>query len=97
MDGSANRKCHAPLHVGKAFSKSITVWWAILVMDRDPDVLEFYDQPHNFKLRYVAKSGKMQDHYYTPDFLVLRKTFVCFGEPRPKRYVVGEPPIEHDI
>ena len=49
--------------------------WAILVMDRDPDVLEFFDQPHAFKLRYLAKSGKkMQGHYYTPDFLVLRKT-----------------------
>src|SRR6266700_2102574 len=55
--------------------------WAILVMDRDPDVLEFFDQPHTFKLRYLGKSGKkMQGHYYTPDFLVLRKTSVCFEE-----------------
>jgi len=55
--------------------------WAILVMDRDPEVLEFFDQPHIFKLRYLAKSGKkMQGHYYTPDFLVLRKTSVAFEE-----------------
>jgi putative transposase len=32
--------------------------WAILVMDHDPDVLEFFDQPHTFKLRYLGKSGK---------------------------------------
>jgi len=53
--------------------------WAILVMDRDPDVLEFYDQPHTFKLRYLRKSGKqMQSHSYTPDFLVLRRNAVAF-------------------
>jgi hypothetical protein len=55
--------------------------WAILVMDRDPDVLEFYDQPHTFKLRYLRKSGKqMQSHSYTPDFLVLRRNAVAFEE-----------------
>ena len=55
--------------------------WAILVMDRDPDVLEFYDQPHTFRLRYLRKSGKqMQSHSYTPDFLVLRRNAVAFEE-----------------
>src|SRR6266702_395768 len=55
--------------------------WAILVMDRDPDVLEVYDQPHTFKLRYLRKSGKqMQSHSYTPDFLVLRRNAVAFEE-----------------
>jgi putative transposase len=55
--------------------------WAILVMDRDPDVLEFYDQPHTIKLRYLRKSEKqMQSHYYTPDFLVLRRNAVVFEE-----------------
>src|SRR2546427_124853 len=55
--------------------------WAILVMDQDPEVLEFFDQPDTFKLRYLDKAGKkMQGHYYTPDFLVLRNTSVCFEE-----------------
>src|SRR6266581_2430550 len=55
--------------------------WAILVMDHDPDVFEFYDQPDTFKLRYLDKAGKkMQGHYYTPDFLVLRNRSVCFEE-----------------
>src|SRR2546423_7080532 len=55
--------------------------WAIYLMEHDPDVLEFYDQPQTFKLRYQAKSGtKMLGHYYTPDFLVLRKQSVGFEE-----------------
>jgi len=55
--------------------------WAILVMERDPEVLEFYDQPHTFTLRYLRKSGKqIQSHSYTPDFLVLRRNAVAFEE-----------------
>jgi putative transposase len=55
--------------------------WAILAMDHDPEVLEFFDQPDSIKLRYPGTSGqKMQGHYYTPDFLVLRKGSICFEE-----------------
>ena len=55
--------------------------WAIYLMEHDPEVLEFYDQPQTFKLRYQAKSGtKMLGHYYTPDFLVLRRNGVGFEE-----------------
>ena len=55
--------------------------WAIVVMDRDESVLEFFDQPDTFKIRYLDKSGKkMQGHYYTLDFLVLRNDSVCFEE-----------------
>jgi putative transposase len=32
--------------------------WAIVMMDRDESVLEFFDQPTTFKLRYLDKSGK---------------------------------------
>ena len=55
--------------------------WAIYLMEHDPDVLEYFDQPHTFKLRYQDKSGRrMQGHYYTPDFLVLRRDGVGFEE-----------------
>lgn len=55
--------------------------WAIVVMDRDESVLEFFEQPDTFKLRDLDKSGKkMQGHYHTPDFLVLRNDSVCFEE-----------------
>ena len=44
-------------------------------------MLEFFGQPDTFKIRYLDKSGrKMQGHYYTPDFLVLRNGSVCFEE-----------------
>src|SRR5437016_3209367 len=53
--------------------------WAIVAMDRDESVLEFFEQPDTFKIRYLDKSGKkVQGHYYTPDFLVLRNDSVCF-------------------
>ncbi len=55
--------------------------WAIYLMEHDPDVLEYFDQPHTFKLRYQDKFGRrMQGHYYTPDFLVLRRDGVGFEE-----------------
>jgi putative transposase len=55
--------------------------WAIVAMDHDESVLEFFEQPDTFKIRYLDKSGKkMQGHYYTPDFLVLRNNSVCFEE-----------------
>jgi len=50
---------------------------AIYLMETDESVLEFYDQPYTFKLKYLDKSGKrLQGHYYTPDFLVLRRSGV---------------------
>src|SRR5262249_11179746 len=45
---------------------------AMYWMYHDEKVIEFYEQPHTFKLTYLDKTGKrMQGHYYTPDFLVL--------------------------
>jgi len=31
---------------------------AIYLMEQDDAVLEFYDQPHTFKLKYLDKAGK---------------------------------------
>lgn len=54
---------------------------AIYLMEQDDAVLEFYDQPHTFKLKYLDKAGKkLQGHFYTPDFLVLRKNGVFLDE-----------------
>jgi putative transposase len=58
--------------------------WSIYLMEHNPDVLEYFDQLYTFKLRYQDKSGKkMQGHYCTPDFLVLRR--VGFEEMRRSR------------
>ena len=54
---------------------------AIYLMEHDPSVVAFYDQPYTFKLNYLNKAGKrMQGHYYTPDFLVLRTGGVTIEE-----------------
>ncbi len=45
--------------------------WAIYLMEHDPTVLEYYDQPSCFKIQYTNKSGRKIGHYHTPDFFVL--------------------------
>jgi putative transposase len=45
--------------------------WAIYLMEHDPNVLEYYDQPSSFKIQYTNKSGRKIGHYHTPDFFVL--------------------------
>jgi putative transposase len=61
--------------------ESLVELGAIYMMEHDPKVFAYYDQPYTFKLRYPNKTGKkMQGHYYTPDFLVLRDTGVTLEE-----------------
>jgi putative transposase len=45
--------------------------WAIYLMEHDPNVLEYYDQPSCFKIQYTNKSGRKIGHYHTPDFFVM--------------------------
>src|SRR5450631_2795525 len=45
--------------------------WAIYAMERDDDVLEFYDQSSRIPLSYRAKSGHKTTQWHTPDFFVL--------------------------
>ncbi|MGB5633732.1 MAG: Tn7 transposase TnsA N-terminal domain-containing protein, partial [Waterburya sp.] len=54
--------------------------WAIYQMEHDPEVLEFYDQPPAFSIKYQNKSGRKIGHYHTPDFFVLRKTGAAWEE-----------------
>src|SRR3954451_12365509 len=46
--------------------------WAIYAMERDEDVLEYYDQSVRIPLRYRAKSGRNTTQWHTPDFFVIR-------------------------
>ncbi len=52
-------------------------------MERDDDVLEFYDQPVRLPLRYRAKSGHNTTQRHTPDFLVLKSDAASFEEWKP--------------
>jgi putative transposase len=54
--------------------------WGIYAMERDDDVLEYYDQPTRFPLHYHANSGRSTTQWHTPDFFVLRKEGAGFEE-----------------
>jgi putative transposase len=45
--------------------------WEIYLMEHDPNVLEYYDQPSCFKIQYTNKAGRKIGHYHTPDFFVM--------------------------
>ncbi len=53
------------------FESEHVEFWAIYAMERDDDVLEFYDQPSRIPLSYRAKSGRKTTQWHTPDFFVL--------------------------
>src|SRR6266849_2288491 len=57
--------------------------WAIYAMERDDDVLEFYDQPSRIPLSYRAKSGRKTTQWHTPDFFVLRRESAGWEEWKP--------------
>jgi putative transposase len=54
--------------------------WAIYAMERDDDVLEYYDQPTRIQLHYKSRSGRKTSPWHTPDFLVIRRNGVAFEE-----------------
>jgi putative transposase len=60
-------------------SKTVELW-AIYLMEHDPGVLEFYDQPPPFKIQYKNSAGRNIGHYHTPDFFVLRQDGACWEE-----------------
>ncbi|KOP79888.1 hypothetical protein AMS60_16195 [Bacillus sp. FJAT-21945] len=75
---------------GKYPSKKmgVTIQWesgkvegpAVLMLENDDDVLEYYDQPNKIKLNYISKGGKKGGTLYTPDFFVIRKNSAGWEE-----------------
>lgn len=71
-------------------------------MERNPDVLEFWDQPTRLTITYTNKAGRKSTVSYVPDFLVIWKDRVeiveCKTEEdlrklaadQPNRYSLGE-------
>lgn len=43
---------------------------AVLMMEHDDDVLEYYDQPNKIKLNYVNNNGKKEEHFIHLIFLL---------------------------
>ncbi|MEK5147947.1 TnsA endonuclease N-terminal domain-containing protein [Psychrobacillus sp. FSL K6-4615] len=68
---------------GKYPSKKmgVTIQWesgkvegpAVLMMENEEKVLEYYDQPNKINISYVNGSGRNRGVLYTPDFFVIRK------------------------
>jgi putative transposase len=56
----------------------------IYLMEHDPEVLEYYDQPPSFKLSYQTRSGRKTTHFHTPDFFVIRKDQAGWEEWKPE-------------
>jgi putative transposase len=54
--------------------------WGCYGMERDDDVLEYYDQPTRIPLQYHANSGRPTTQWHTPDFFVLRRVSAGFEE-----------------
>lgn len=52
-------------------------------MERDDDVLEYYDQPTRIQLQYRASSGRKTTQWHTPDFFVIRQNKAGFEEWKP--------------
>jgi putative transposase len=58
-------------------------------MERDNDVLEYYDQSSRIPLSYRARSGHKTTQWHTPDFFVLRRSSVGWEEWKPASALDG--------
>jgi putative transposase len=57
--------------------------WGMYTMERDDDVLEYFDQPTRIQLHYHARSGRKTSPWHTPDFCVVRRDGAGFEEWKP--------------
>src|SRR5260221_1633670 len=71
------------MHCSIQFESEHVEFWAIYGMERDDDVLEFYDQSSRIPLSYRAKSGHKTTQWHTPDFFVLRRASAGWEEWKP--------------
>ncbi|WP_419393427.1 DDE-type integrase/transposase/recombinase [Cytobacillus praedii] len=66
----------------------VTIQWesgkvegpAVLMLENDDEVLEYYDQPNKINLSFISNSGKKGGTLYTPDFFVIRKNSAGWEE-----------------
>ena len=65
------------------FESEHVEFWAIYGMERDEDVLEFYEQSSRIPLSYRARSGHRTTQWHTPDFFVLRRESAGWEEWKP--------------
>lgn len=56
----------------------------VYTREHDPATYEFYDQPSEVKLTYLASSGKRTTHRSTPDFFLIEDAFMGWVENKPE-------------
>ncbi|MGS2748189.1 TnsA endonuclease N-terminal domain-containing protein [Bacillus zanthoxyli] len=61
---------------------------AIFMMENNPNVIEYYDQPTKIKLQYQKSNGKKVAPIYTPDFLVITKDAIYFEEWKTEKEII---------
>ena len=54
----------------------------------DDDVLEYWDQPYQFTLKFSPNGKRFNTISYVPDFLVLRTNSVSFEEWKPEKTLI---------
>jgi putative transposase len=79
----AGRYPSPKMHRTIQFESQHVELWAIYAMERDDDVVEYYDQPGRMPLRYRAVSGRATTQWHTPDFFVLRQDSAGWEEWKP--------------
>lgn len=52
--------------------------------EHDSQVIEYYDQPPTFTIRYLDKGGKRRGHRYTADYFVIEKNWIGWEEWKPE-------------
>lgn len=52
---------------------------SIYLLEHDPKVYEYYDQPPSFPIRYVV-NGKRRGHLYTSDYFIISEDFIGWRE-----------------
>ncbi len=81
--GAANvsgRYCSTKMGVTIQFESHCVELPRILELEREKDVLEYYDQPTQIKLNYRSPRGRSVATLYTPDFFVMHTDCAGFEE-----------------
>jgi hypothetical protein len=58
-------------------------------LEHDTNVIEYYDQPQPFKLKYESSNGRKLAHPHTPDFFVIHKDYAGWVECKTEEQLIN--------
>lgn len=103
----SGRYCSRKMGVTIQFESHRVELPIVFELEKNRDVLEYYDQPTQIKINYTSLKGKNLGVLYTPDFFVIRSDSAGFEEckteeelvklstEQPNRYLKSEDGIWH--